>query len=78
MQGMADESLHLRLEQFNQAIAAIAGRYGVPLVDLYKLSGAMLRAHPEFFSTDGLHPSDLGYAQWAEAMWAVVEQTIRE
>jgi hypothetical protein len=31
-----------------------------------------------FFSLDGLHPSDQGYARRAEAMLAVVEQAIRE
>jgi lysophospholipase L1-like esterase len=74
--GTADESLRLRLGQFNKAIEDVAGRHGVPLVDLYKLSGETIRSRPEFFSSDGLHPSDLGYARWAEAMWAVVEQAI--
>ncbi|HEY0547341.1 MAG TPA: SGNH/GDSL hydrolase family protein [Pyrinomonadaceae bacterium] len=78
MKGMADESLRLRLGQFNKAIEDIARRHGAPLVDLYKLSGEVIRSHPEFFSSDGLHPSDLGYAHWAEAMWAVVEQAIHE
>jgi acyl-CoA thioesterase-1 len=78
MKGRADESLRLRLEQFNKAIEDIAGRHAVPLVDLYKLSGEMTRSRPEFFSSDGLHPSDLGYTHWAEAMWVVVEQAIRE
>jgi lysophospholipase L1-like esterase len=72
MQGMADDSFRSRLEQFNKAIEAIAGRYAVPLVDLYKLSGS----RPELFSSDGLHPSDLGYAHWAEAIWPVIEQAI--
>jgi lysophospholipase L1-like esterase len=73
MKGMADESFRLRLGQFNKAIEDIAGRYGVPLVDLYKLSGEVILSRQELFSPDGLHPSDLGYARWAEAMWVVVE-----
>jgi len=77
VQGMADESFRLRLRQFNQAIEAVAKRHGVPLVDLYRLSGETTGARPEFFSTDGLHPSDLGYARWAEAMWAVVEREVK-
>lgn len=72
------ESLRLRLEQFNKAIEDIAGRHGVPLVDLHKSSGELLRSNPEYFSSDGLHPSDLGYARWAAAMWAVVEKAIDE
>ena len=78
MKGMADESLRLRLGQFNKAIEDIARRHGVPLVDLYKLSGEMIGSRPEFFSSDGLHPSDLGYAHWAEAIWPVIAQAIHE
>lgn len=73
----ADESLRLRLGQFNKAIEEIARRHQAPLVDLYKLNGETSGLRPEFFSTDGLHPSELGYARWAEAMWAVVEQAIQ-
>lgn len=76
MKGMADESLRTRLGQFNKAIEGIAKRNAVPLVDLYKLSGEMTGARPEFFSSDGLHPSDMGYAHWAEAIWPVIEQAI--
>lgn len=78
MKEMAGDSLRSRLGQFNQAIEEVARRRGVPLVDLYQLSGETIRSRPEFFSSDGLHPSDLGYAHWAEAMWAVVEQAIPE
>jgi lysophospholipase L1-like esterase len=73
----ADESLQLRLGQFNKAIGEIAGRHGVQLVNLYQLSGEISRSRTEFFSSDGLHPSDLGYARWAEAMWPAVEQAIQ-
>lgn len=76
MQRTADESLRSRLGQFNKAIEETARRHKVPLVDLYKSGGETLRSRPEFFSSDGLHPSDLGYAHWTEAMWAVVGQVI--
>jgi lysophospholipase L1-like esterase len=76
MQGMADESLRTRLEQFNKVIEDVAGRYAVPFVDLYKLSVEMSGSRAEFFSSDGLHPSDLGYAHWAQATWPVIEQAI--
>lgn len=78
MQGEADESFRTRLGQFNKAIADVARRHGLSLVDLYELGGETVRSRPEFFSPDGLHPSDLGYARWAEAMWPVVEQVIGE
>jgi lysophospholipase L1-like esterase len=78
LKGVADESLRLRLGQFNKAIEGIARRYAVPLVDLYKLSGEVGGSRPEFFSSDGLHPSDLGYAHWAEAIWPVIARAIHE
>jgi lysophospholipase L1-like esterase len=78
MKGMADESLRSRLGQFNKATEDVARQHGVPMVDLHELSGEMIRSRPEYFSSDGLHPSDQGYAQWAEAMWAVVGQAIHE
>lgn len=76
MQGMADESFRIRLGQFNKAISDVARRHGLPLIDLYQLSGETIRPRPELFSSDGLHPSDLGYARWAAAMWPAVEQAI--
>jgi lysophospholipase L1-like esterase len=76
LKGMADESLRARLGQFNKAIKEIAGRYAVPLVDLYQLSGEMTETRREVFSSDGLHPSDLGYARWAEAIWPVIERAV--
>jgi len=78
MKGMNGEALRSRLERFNKAIEEVARRHGVPVVDLYQLSGETRRSRMEFFSSDGLHPSDLGYAHWAEAMWAVVERAIDE
>jgi lysophospholipase L1-like esterase len=78
MKGMVCEPLRSRLEQFNIDIEEVARRHGVPMVDLYHSNGETIRSHAESFSSDGLHPSDLGYARWAEAMWMVVEQAIHE
>ena len=78
MKGMTGEPLRSRLKQFNKSIEEIARRHRVPMVDLYQLSSETTQSRPEFFSSDGLHPSDLGYAHWAEAMWAVVEQALYE
>lgn len=78
MEGAAAESLRSRLRQFNKVIEDVAARHGARLVDLHKLGGEAGASRPEFFSSDGLHPSDLGYARWAEAMWAAVEPATRE
>lgn len=78
MKGAADESLRSRLLQFNKAIEDVARRHGARLVDLYKSGGEKSQLRPEFFSPDGLHPSDLGYARWAEEMWAVIEPAMQK
>ena len=78
VRGAADESFRMRLGQFNKAVEGVARRHGLPLINLYELGGETVRPRPEFFSSDGLHPSDLGYARWAEAMWPTVEQAIGE
>lgn len=75
-EGPAGESLRLQLEQFNKVIEEVASRHGALLIDLYELSREAASSRPELFSSDGLHPSDLGYTQWAEAMWTVVERSI--
>jgi lysophospholipase L1-like esterase len=33
-------------------------------------------AHPEWIAADGYHPSDTGYAAWAEMMWRGVTARI--
>src|SRR5436305_1535755 len=52
---------------FNQLVAEIAAREDVPLVDLFA-RGESFASHAEFFSGDGLHPSDAGYEFWAELL----------
>jgi lysophospholipase L1-like esterase len=60
--------------RFNEALARIAGQHGVEVVDLYQASRAELPARPELVAADGYHPSDLGYARWAELLWGGVER----
>lgn len=52
------------LEEYVQILRQTAGEYGFPLLDLYKTS-AIQAQHPELaetYTTDGLHPNDLGHA----------------
>lgn len=72
------EDVTRALALFNTRIQEIAESHNLPLVDLYQTSSAVIQSHPEFFSTDGLHPSDVGYQFWAEAMWPMMEKTINE
>jgi lysophospholipase L1-like esterase len=55
--------------EFNRALARVARRHGAEVVDLYTLSRREVPGRPELIVGDGYHPSDAGYARWAEAMW---------
>lgn len=58
--------------EFNEVVARTARRHGALVVDLYAASRREVPAHPELLAADGYHPSDLGYARWAELMWEAV------
>jgi lysophospholipase L1-like esterase len=62
--------------QFNAAVMRKAGEYGVTVVDLYAASRDEVPRRPELVAADGYHPSDLGYARWAELVWAAVEPRV--
>lgn len=62
--------------EFNEALASVAKRHGVAVVDLYAASRREVPGHPELLARDGYHPSDLGYARWAELMWEAVRPRI--
>lgn len=54
-----------RARKFNEVIEKLSDEYKVIHVDLYNNSRFVFNNYPEFVSSDGLHPSDLGYALWA-------------
>jgi acyl-CoA thioesterase I len=58
--------------EFNDVVARTAKRHGALVVDLYGASRREVPGHPELLAADGYHPSDLGYARWAELMWDAV------
>jgi len=66
-----------RAIEFNAALTRLAKRHGVQVVDLYEPSRREVPARPELMAGDGYHPSDLGYARWAELMWDAVRSRIR-
>lgn len=61
---------------FNQRLEVIAARYQVTVFDVHSTTREQLPSHPEFFSSDGFHPSDAGYELWANEMWPVVARSI--
>lgn len=64
--------------RFNERLEEIAKLHGVTIFDMYTISKDELPLHPEYFSSDGFHPSDRGYELWAEQMWPTVAKVIGE
>lgn len=58
----------IQVNRFNQRITRQAKKVGVILVDLYALSQIYGKNYPEMISQDGFHPSDFGYAIWANTV----------
>jgi acyl-CoA thioesterase-1 len=76
-QGTAHEETVGRLTgEFNDALRRVARAHGAQLVDLYTASREEVPRRPELLAADGYHPSDAGYARWAELMWAEITRKI--
>ncbi len=67
-----------RIELYNERIKGISSRYGLQVVDVFSTTREVIPDHPEFFSSDGFHPSDVGYEYWARTMWPTVKTAIGE
>lgn len=57
----------IRIKRFNKRIQRYAQKMGTIFVDLHDLS-QVFKGYGELVSKDGLHPSDIGYAIWANAI----------
>jgi lysophospholipase L1-like esterase len=62
---------------FNDVLDRQARAHGAEVVDLYGPSRAEVPRRPELIAADRYHPSDAGYARWAELMWAGIDARIR-
>jgi len=58
----------LLLSRINNVIKKQAEKSNVIMVDIYNQSLLFVRNYPEVVSKDGLHPSDFGYAIWANTI----------
>jgi acyl-CoA thioesterase I len=67
------QSLEQQIQAYNAVIATIVARYHVTLVDLYS-SATVLANHPEYVSSDGFHPNDLGYLAIAQIFYGVLQK----
>ncbi len=56
------------IHRFNKSIEKISDNFGLTLVDIFKVSRKFTKQWRDFISTDGYHPSDAGYALWAQAI----------
>ena len=65
-----------RVVAFNEILALQARGYGAEVVDLYTASQHEVPARPDLIGPDRYHPSDDGYARWAELMWAGIAARI--
>ena len=65
-----------QIESFNQRLEEIARRHEVTIFDIFTVTRRELPSHPEYFSSDGFHPSDEGYELWAEHMWPTLAVVI--
>jgi acyl-CoA thioesterase I len=74
--GPARNEYQRKIVQFSQRLEEIAARHGVTVFDIYTITTQELASHPEYFSSDGFHPSDAGYELWAQHMWPTIAQVI--
>ena len=74
--GPARNEYQRQIIQFSRRLEEIAARHGVTVFDIYTITTQELASHPEYFSSDGFHPSDAGYEMWAEQMWPTIAQVI--
>jgi lysophospholipase L1-like esterase len=58
-----------RALELNAILKRAAAVWDAQLVDLHEASRREVPGHPELFAADGYHPSDAGYARWAEIVW---------
>jgi len=61
---------------FNEALKRRVTAHGAELVDLYATSRREVPLRPELIGRDGYHPSDAGYARWAELMWSGIQSRV--
>ncbi len=63
------EAVGALAERLNDVLQRKASAYGIEVVDVHSASRREVPERPWLISEDGYHPSDAGYALWAELMW---------
>jgi len=65
-----------QIAEFCKRLEEIGNQYGVTIFDINTITKRELPSHPEYFSSDGFHPSDAGYELWASQMWPTLAQAV--
>ena len=65
-----------QIESFNRRLEEIARGHEVTIFDIFTITRRELPSHPEYFSSDGFHPSDEGYELWSDQMWPTLASVI--
>ncbi|MBL9037862.1 MAG: SGNH/GDSL hydrolase family protein [Archangium sp.] len=67
-----------RVDVFNRALRGLQARARFEVIDLFDASNQGPHRLGELFSSDGFHPSALGYDRWAELLWPSVERAAEQ
>lgn len=69
----------LRGRQLDEVVRTLAGDHGTVYVDIAGATGPTMRSDTaRYFAADRYHPSNDGYALWADAVLAVLEPVLPE
>lgn len=60
--------LNFQIKRFNKVIFELTKRFDIILIDVYTQSSIYAKHFPETIATDNFHPSDFGYALWANTI----------
>lgn len=66
------------VKRFNNRITKQAEKNGAILVDLFEMTSMYAASHPEMLSEDGFHPSDFGYALWANSVLHHIQHLMKK
>lgn len=66
----------LAVWRFNRVITAKTKKAGIVLVDLHLLSKIYAKNYPETIAPDGFHPTDFGYAIWANTILGQIQEIV--
>jgi acyl-CoA thioesterase-1 len=75
MLGIGPAMIRARVLEMNREVETLGEDHDhVRIVDLFSFSQREIPSHPEYFASDGFHPSRAGYDRWAELMWPELER----